>query len=42
MYQPMHIRLHKNTPCVQVGKCVDCQSDDRICSAVCEDMQDKR
>lgn len=27
------LRLHKNTPCVQVGKCVDCQSDDRICSA---------
>lgn len=27
------LRLHKNTPCVQVGKYVDCQSDDRICSA---------
>ena len=27
------LRLHKTTPCVQVGKCVDCQSDDRICSA---------
>ena len=27
------LRLHKNTPCVQVGKCVDCQSDDRIFSA---------
>lgn len=27
------MRLHKNTPCIQVGKCVDCQSDDRICSA---------
>lgn len=27
------LRLHKNTSCVQVGKCVDCQSDDRICSA---------
>ena len=27
------LRLHKDTPCAQVGKCVNCQSDDRICSA---------
>ena len=22
----------KKTPCVQTGKCMDCQSDERICS----------
>lgn len=27
------MRLHKETPCSQIGKCVNCQSDDRICSA---------
>ncbi|MFD3158494.1 lactate utilization protein [Haloimpatiens sp. FM7330] len=25
-------RLNKNTPCTKVGYCVDCHSDDRICS----------
>lgn len=27
------IRLHKNTPCTKAGKCLDCQSSDRICSS---------
>lgn len=27
------MRLARNTPCVHTGQCVDCQSDDRICSA---------
>lgn len=26
------MRLNKKTPCVQTGKCMDCQSDERICS----------
>lgn len=26
------VRLSRNTPCTQIGKCVNCQSDDRICS----------
>lgn len=26
-------RLSKNTPCTQIGKCTNCQSDDRICSS---------
>lgn len=27
-------RLQKKTPCVSLGYCVDCQSDDRICNDV--------
>lgn len=27
------LRLNKQTPCTQVGKCVDCLSTDRICSS---------
>lgn len=27
------MRLARNTPCAQTGQCVDCQSDERICSA---------
>ena len=26
------MRLNKKTPCVQTGKCMNCQSDERICS----------
>lgn len=26
-------RLHRNTPCVKVGKCVDCASDEKLCSS---------
>lgn len=27
------IRLNKNTPCAKIGKCLECHSDDRICSS---------
>lgn len=27
------LRLHKATPCVQVGHCMDCKSKDRICAS---------
>lgn len=27
------MRLHKNTPCIKTGMCVDCQSEDRLCYA---------
>ena len=26
------VRLHKKTPCVALGRCADCASDDRICN----------
>lgn len=26
------VRLHKNTPCAVIGRCVNCSSEDRICS----------
>jgi L-lactate utilization protein LutB len=25
-------RLHKNTPCVKLGKCIDCKHEQRICN----------
>ena len=25
------MRLNKKTPCVKLGKCIDCKSEDRIC-----------
>lgn len=27
------VRLSKNTPCVKTGSCMDCKSEDRICSS---------
>lgn len=27
------VRLNRNTPCVKTGKCMDCDSPDRLCSA---------
>ena len=26
-------RLNRNTPCIQTGKCVDCSSEGKLCSA---------
>lgn len=28
------VRLHKNTPCAQTGKCADCYSPDCVCSQI--------
>lgn len=28
------LRLHKNTPCVKSGECVNCNSEDRICASL--------
>lgn len=27
------LRLHRDTPCTKIGYCVDCNSEDRICSS---------
>ena len=31
---PNAVRLNKNTPCAQTGKCADCYSPDCICSQI--------
>jgi len=32
-------RLHKNTPCVKLGKCINCKHQQRICNDFCFDFQ---
>jgi len=29
------IRLHKETPCTKLGKCIDCKHSQRICRSLC-------
>jgi hypothetical protein len=31
---PNAVRLNKNTPCTQTGKCADCYSPECICSEI--------
>jgi len=31
---PNNIRLNKNNPCVETGRCVDCNSPERICNVL--------
>lgn len=35
------VRLHKETPCVQTGSCMNCHSKDRICSSYVKLNYDK-